>query len=252
MNILVASILAPGDRTPVWHALQRQFLLRTTETRFTYGLYLNGVDPVRYPRTTLLGHSRTNDGPVIALTRVVDYFRANKDKFTHFLLLDADAWPVCPAWHDVLDRQLKDRPQPVAAPVRHENLEPFPHPCVVFCEARVVDRLAFRVAAFVDGYGRSDRALQLTEPAASAVLPLIRSNRVSPHPVYGGVYGHLFYHHGADSLRPTNNATEARRFDHYIPPARHAQIEARLYQELLRDPVRLMARLTGTAETVTC
>lgn len=251
MNILVASVLAPGERTPVWHALQRQFLLRTTEARFTYGLYLNGVDPVRYDRTTVIGHSRTNDGPVIALTRVVDYFRANRDKFTHFLLLDRDAWPVCPSWHAVLGQMLERHGRAVAAPVRHENLEPYPHPCAVFCTAAAVDDLAFNASAYTDAYGQPRKAVQLTRP--TAVLPLLRSNRVSPHPLFGGVYDNLFYHHGDEGRGAMVHASVApRSMDHYLPAARHAQIEVRLYQELLRDPVRLMARLTGTTETVPC
>ena len=252
MKILVATVLAPGDRTAVWYALQRQFLSRTTDAPFDHGVYLNGVDPVRYGKTVVIGHSRTNDGHAIALARLVDHFRAVKDRYTHFLVLDSDAWPVCPGWHKVLGGMMDRHGKQVAAPVRAENLEPYPHPCAVYCRAEAVDHLRFEMAPFANAYGVEERDVQLTAPAREAVLPLMRSNRVSPHPVFGGVYGHLFYHHGAGSREPVTRSMLAHAFDHYIPPARHAQIEARLYQELLRDPVRLMARLTGTAEPVKC
>lgn len=252
MNILVASVLAPGERTPVWYALQRQFLHRTTEAPFTHGVYLNGVDPVRFEGAAVLGRSRTNDGPAIALARVAEYFRANRDKHTHFLVLAPDAWPVCPSWHAVLGGLLGRHDRKLAAPVKYENLEPFAHPAAVFCTAAALDRLEFAVAPYTNVYGRPARALQLTAPPRDVVLPLLRSNRVSPHPVYGGVYGHLFYHHGTGGMPATTRPAMHHSFDHYIPAERHAQIEARLYQELLRDPVRLMARLTGTTEAAPC
>lgn len=247
MKLLVASVFSPSDRNPVWYALQRQFLGTTTDVPFTHALFLNGVDPAPFTNSQTIGVAPGNLGHVQGLEQIVDYFHRNEE-YTHLLVLDSDAWPVCPKWATVLTRLMERHGKHAAAPLRFENLDTFPHPCAMFLDRREIGlvrewttqpckNLLWKDVVDVGTHLWGD---------LNKFLPLLRSNRQSPHPVFGAVYGHIFYHHGAGSREPVTRSMLSGMYAHYIEEHQHAEIEGRLFEELVRDPHRLMSRLTGT------
>ncbi len=248
MKLLVGSVFSPSDRNPVWYALQRQFLGAHTDVPFTHALFLNGVDPAPFQNSQVIGHAPGNLGHVQGLEKIVEFFHRSAE-YTHLLLLDSDAWPVCPGWATVLTRLMERHGKHAAAPVRLENLDTFPHPCAMFLDRSQI--------ALVREWTHAPCKNLLWKDVADVgthlwgdigkFMPLVRSNRLSPHPVFAAVYGHLFYHHGAGSREPVTRSMLAGVYDHYIEDYRHAEIEGRLFDELVRDPQRLMNRLTGAA-----
>lgn len=246
MKILVASVFSPSDRNPVWYALQRQFLGSNTDAPFTHALFLNGVDPAPFQNTQVIAATQGNLGHVVGLEQIAEYFHKH-DEYTHLLVLDSDAWPVCPNWVTVLTRLMDRHGKHAAAPIRFENLDSFPHPCAMFIDRSAIGLVREWTTMPCKNLLWKDVVDVGTHlwGEVGKFLPLVRTNRQSPHPVFGAVYGHVFYHHGAGSREPVTRSMLAGMYSHYIEDHRHAEIEGRLYEELVRDPRRLMARLTG-------
>jgi len=123
------------------------------------------------------------------------------------MFLDGDAFPIAelmPAIEDGLSRA------PLMAVRRAENFdEPQPHPC--FCVTTVGTWRALP-GDWSEGYTwisptgrpRSDvggnllRQLQLT---GTPWVPLLRSNRRNPDPIFFAVYGDIVYHHASGFRR---------------------------------------------------
>lgn len=119
------------------------------------------------------------------------------------VFLDGDAFPVADPMPTVR-AALADTV--LVAVRRDENAgDVQPHPC--FCAVRVADWQALHGdwspghpwpgpdgAPMTDVGGNLLRALEL---AGARWTPLLRSNRVNPHPLWFGIYGGIVYHHGA-------------------------------------------------------
>ncbi len=73
--------------------------------------------------------------------------------------------------------------------------------------------------------------------------PLMKTNHVSPHPVYGSVYGDLFYHHCAGSRGIGFRA--AGSYEHVIAKAEHRKIYDMITTKLLNNPRRFIDGLRG-------
>jgi hypothetical protein len=203
VKLFVASVYAPSPWNKEWYALQWKFIFQNTKgIDVQFGILLNGVEVSDLGSdVNVIGDMGSNTGHSAGMAELVRIFRASD--CTHFLFLDSDCFPVHPDWFNVLVAQMKRFNKRFAAPIRYENLDRFPHPCAFFCDAESIkdDHINFEI-----GFP-SENILNETVrdvgnamlPLLPEILPLIRTNRVNPHPIAAGIYHHLFYHHGAGS-----------------------------------------------------
>ena len=119
------------------------------------------------------------------------------------MFIDGDAFPIAdpmPIVHSALaDAAL------IAVQRTENSGDPQPHPS--FCAIRAEDWIRLR-GDWSMGYSWET---ELGEPVSDSGgnllatldresekwIPLLRSNRVNPHPLWFGVYGDIIYHHGA-------------------------------------------------------
>ena len=125
-----------------------------------------------------------------------------RDEYSGYLLLDSDCFPTGTGWHEILDNQMERLDKSIAAPIRYENLDKFPHPCAVYMTNKGVNnpKVDFNYAKVENLLGDLiDEVGGMMPEVSDQVLPMLRTNRVNLHPVAAGIYHHLFYHHGAGS-----------------------------------------------------
>lgn len=246
--LVVASVFAPSERNAHWYSLQKRFLARTTEVPFDYWVLLNGVNPEGFDPADVVVANPENAGHGEALTQLVARFR--EERREAYLLLDSDCFPVTPGWYGILRRDMARLCRTLAAPVRTENLDLFPHPCAFMILGDAVEdaRIDFRTLAPT----RNLLGVEVADVGGALqsmndlLLPLLRTNAVNLHPLAAGIYHNLFYHHGAGSR--AFEFRSIKRFGYYAhfaagdPPE---VVEQRLFRELTRDPERFIATLTG-------
>jgi hypothetical protein len=123
------------------------------------------------------------------------------------VFIDGDAFPIAPIvpfLREKLDRY------PIVAVRRDENNgDPQPHP--LFCAMRASLWLDLpgdwrRGHKWLDEQGQrvtdvGGNLLGLLEERGIEWYPLLRTNKVNPHPLQFGVYGDLVYHHGGGFRR---------------------------------------------------
>ncbi len=243
-RLLVASVYAESDRNAVWLSLQRRFLARTTAD-YDHAVFLNRSDPGLFRGCILIGRDAGGDEGseehASALRHVLAYCRAHR--YDGYLILDSDCFPVRP-WRERLV-ELMGR-FPVAAVVRAENFDLFPHPSAFFVRGDAIHEpyLDFSVAPHRNLLGEAVRDTGCGIPL-DRCLPLLRSNVWNPHPIFAGVYGHLFYHHGAGSRRAETRGLLSGYYDHILPPAARPGVEEALFRKLVRSPEAFIGRLLG-------
>ena len=250
--LAIATIFAPSERNAAWYSLQKRFLAKTTNVPFDYSVILNGVKPVGFDPGDVVLVNHENVGHGEALMQAVERFR--EDRHDAYLLLDSDCFPVTPGWHHILTDLMTCFGRVVAAPVRTENLDLFPHPCAFFLldEALADPRLEFRKVTSsrnLLGFEVSDAGCAAQEMGDS-LLPLLRTNVVNLHPVAAAIYHHLFYHHGAGSR--DFEFRVLKRFGYYrhcYPNGGQQAVGERLFRALIRDPDRFIDRLMGRRQT---
>jgi hypothetical protein len=128
--------------------------------------------------------------------------RSTAASIPYVITLDTDAFPIRDGWIDELISALESG-YAVSGIYRDEisqRIRPYVHPSC-FC-ARRADLLAYGVT-FRPGDG-DDVGHQLFDVLSRdrPFHPLRRSNVRNVHPLMGGIYGDLVYHHGAGSRRP--------------------------------------------------
>ena len=236
MSLLVASVFYGGDKTAsetknrLWLTLQERFLRKTTKN-YDYAVFLNSVsNPENFDHLKVIGS--LNAGVVEApclnhlygLQQIVEYCRSNK--YDRYLILDSDAFPINAEWQDI-DCDL-------AAVVRYENLDLFPHPSAMFFSHKVLDDMNFisvdelpSEKAFMWAEGvHKDPTLDIP------FYPLVRSNVWNPHPVMAGVYHDMFFHMGAGSRFPVLRASLRKYHRQYLDDR---AICKAIYNELKED-----------------
>ncbi len=133
------------------------------------------------------------------------------------MFLDGDAFPVAdpmPTVHKALDESVL-----VAVRRAENNADRQPHPC--FSVMRVADWDQLRGDWSPGHCWTNDRGQIVTDTGANLLdkleraqapwTPLVRSNRVNPHPLWFAVYGGIVYHHGAGFRDPmSRNRADAR------------------------------------------
>ena len=216
--LLVCSVFAGGELDGFWLELQRRQLGQTVgEGRFDHAVYLGrNADERLFCQSTVVGRSVRcgHHEHLEGLHCLGDFAVSRRDRYGGFLVLDSDAFPILPGWMDILNRQLARLRRPYAAAVRTENLDVFPHPCVVY--SPTPQSLRFRVRETVNLLGRPVRDIACEE---APCLPLLKSNGINLHPVLATVYSGLFYHHGCGSRSFEMRATNAGYYDPSLPAA---------------------------------
>ena len=258
MKLLVGSVFTSGDKTAKWLELQMRFLERTTQ-EFRHAVFLNGpVDRSLFRNSEIVGTHHEDrtlavDGEgqsgnhANGLFALLDYFRSHRAE--NYLILDSDCFPIYPGWLEVLLRKMQAapdfRPQ-IAAAVRTENLDVFPHPCVMLIRGDAIRERWLNL-----GVGRNRSLLQtpVEDNGCSIPLekcyPLLKSNVYSHHPMFATVYNHMFYHHACGSRDLMPRCVLQGYFDHYIPFEENVRVKNELFERLIADPEAYLAKLTG-------
>jgi len=246
--LLILSIFAPSEHNSLWYDLQRRFIRKTTTVDYDYGLFLNGIPPVEFESAHVLNHSETNEGHKAALARLLSYARQHP-YYDNYLFLDSDCFPVGENWYAELTGQMKRFNKTIAAPVRVENLDLFPHPCAVLIAREEIhnERIDFRDDISI----KNMLGIEVSDVGSAMygmdeVMPLLRTNVVNVDPVAAAIYHHMFYHHGAGSrafnFRITNRY---RYYDHWWRSDDKEQVAKYLLRNLERNPDKFFNMLMG-------
>jgi len=196
--------------SPRWIPIQARELRRHLQVPFRTWTSLQGIDPSYgsyFDRVIEQGGPHADK-----LNHLAIEIGAEADDDDLLIFLDGDAFPIADPM-PLIESGL--RQAPLTAVQRAENGgDPQPHPC--FCATRVGawrslpgDWTKGYIWRGKKGSARTDvganlmRRLELT---GTPWVPILRSNRKNPHPLFFGVYGDAIYHHGAGFRSPISRA----------------------------------------------
>lgn len=240
------TVYAPSEYNHHWYKLQKYFIEKTTSVPYDFKVVLNGVDANLFDADEIAINNNSNIGHPEGIRQIVDYMKSNE--YEGYLLLDSDSFPIRKGWHYILDRQMKELKKCIAAPVRFENLDLFPHPCSVYMhhDALLDSKINFDYAMVKNLVG--DEINEVGGGMVSClddVLPLVRTNRLNLHPVAAAIYHHLFYHHGAGSRGfDFRLLKKYEYYNHWIDNEGQPQYGEQLMQALVNDPDGFIDKLT--------
>jgi len=230
-ELLVASVFAGHENDGFWLKTQLKHL-QSSVGAFDHAVYLNNASEEMFSASTVIGKTTSprlfSQGHLDALNEIVAYCRAHPHK--HYLILDSDCFPIRNDWMDVLLESMNRHDKRFAAPVRTENLDTFPHPSVVFTGD--LDCLEFGFKQEHNLLYKETNDIMCVAPRESW-FPLVRTNRVSRHPVIGSIYYDSFYHHGCGSREFKMRSTH---FGYYDPVIDRYPDADDLMKELREDP----------------
>lgn len=261
-RILVGSVYGSSDRNATWYALQRRFLDACAD-EYELAVFLNGAVPAEFSGATVIGTAPPEVAPrgsvqhERGLAAIMGFF-VERTGFDGYLILDSDAFPIVRDWRARLATRMAGTERlperAIAAVVRTENLDVFPHPCVAyFTPSGLQSATSTGVATWSRSPTRNLLGQVIPDVAFTAglasnggeqrLLPLLRTNAINPHPVLAAVYDDLFYHHGAGSREPQFRRTRFAMADRFDLET-NARIERALFEALCADPEGFIARLT--------
>jgi hypothetical protein len=263
MELLVGSVFTSGEKTVQWFELQTKFLKKTTRN-FRHVVYLNGqINHKIFQGSEIIGSTKNDEtkssngleqsnNHSLALQSILNYFRENC--YDNYLILDSDCFPIYPNWQDILLEKMsraKDYAPSFAAAVRTENLDVFPHPCVIFMRGNIIKE------SWVNFTLEESTTLLRTKIVDTCCglpmdrcYPLLRSNVFNPHPVFAAIYNHMFYHHVCGSRNMMPRAVLQGYFDHYIHPGVNELIHDELFRNLVKRPAHFINSLTGLRDNI--
>ncbi len=195
------SVYAPSDYNHHWYKLQKEFIERNTTVSYDFKVIVNNIDTSLFEEEEIVKVNNENIGHPAGIRQIFDYMRENQ-QYSGYLLLDSDCFPVRIGWQDIITKQMAQFKKNLAAPIRFENLDFFPHPCVVYMNKNGVNNpeVNFDYSVVKNLLGDDiDEVGGNMVNVMDDVMPLLRTNRINLHPVAAGIYHHLFYHHGAGS-----------------------------------------------------
>lgn len=246
-KILIMSVYAPSEYNEYWYALQKKFIKKHTYTSYDFKIITNDVSAELFDEDDVVQINKENIGHPAGIQQIFSYMREHADEYGSFLLLDSDSFPVRAGWHEILDGQMTGFDKTIAAPIRYENLDRFPHPCVVYLTKDVLEeaKINFDYATTTNLLGDEINEVGgLMMNMRSDVLPLLRTNRVNLHPVAAGIYHHLFYHHGAGSRGfDFRLLKKYQYYDHWIDSGNQPDYGEQLMNALISDPEGFIDKL---------
>ena len=236
------TVYAPSEYNAHWYKLQKHFIKRNTLVPYDFKVIVNNIDTSLFEEDEIILVNDKISVIQLALKKIFSYMREQEqqNKYSGCLLLDSDAFPVGTGWHEILDQQMKRLNKNIAAPIRYENLDMFPHPCFVYMnEAGIQNpKVNFDYAKVKNLMGDMINEVGGLMPEISdVVLPMLRTNRVNLHPVAAGIYHHLFYHHGAGSRGFEFRLMKMYDYcSHWIDDESQVKYGEQLMNTLVNDP----------------
>ena len=238
-DLLVCSVFAGTEYDRFWLELQRTQLYRNTG-EFHHAVYLgHGADRTLFRDCTIVGQSlcgqfsRPGHEHLGGLKALAEYCRSQR--YGSYLILDSDAFPIAPNWKSAVSGLLARFTKSYAAVVRTENLDTFPHPCVVYTQDPGTLVFDYQESRAISGLTTLDISC-----LADEYLPLIRTNRISPHPLLASIYLDMFYHHGCGSRQLRMRSITSGYYDNLLPSSSSSE---RLLEQLMKDPTAFIAWL---------
>lgn len=229
MKLLVGSVFI--DDSPVqqqWLDLQLRFLKDTTDSFDHVALLSQGSKTDTFEKRTrvIVPKDMTMQGSLAheqGLNELLDYFRNNANEYSHFLIIDGDAFPMKKNWMGSLLQKMQPEDQfdnfgssfplkpigrsyDIAVALRCENLESRLHASILFAKKTALEHLSFVYGGFgTDLVGRKEIDIFIPKYQTELrhlALPLLRTNKFNLHPLACGIYFDSFYHHCCGSGRP--------------------------------------------------
>lgn len=244
MKVCIASAHVKCDKHQLWRELQWQFISENATWDFEYYIVANGLSPASFENATGVAHIKTKTSHSACLEEISKIFE--KSSAEYCLLLDSDCWPIRQGWEELLVAWLGCEYR-LAAPVRTENLDVFPHPCAVFFSRENMAGIEFGFCKNLNLLGKP-----VTDVGGAMGIegcyPLLKTNYISPHPVYASVYGDLFYHHCAGSRGAGVRCADYYR--HLITLPQQRKIYGRVTEQLRKSPKRFIDALRGVQSRV--
>lgn len=234
MKICIASAHAQCDKQMLWRRLQNLFITKNTKCDFEYHIVANGIDPSIFKFATSVVGIKDRVAHIDCINEIQKIF--NKSNADYFCLLDSDCWPIRDDWTDLVSGWADT--YSIVAPIRPENLDVFPHPCAAFFRRDVTVNFRFIKSTNLLGDDVNDISCD-----KCSFYPLLKTNYISPHPVYASIYGDIFYHHCAGS-----RALETRSANYYrylIDVNSQKKIYTRVTSRLRDNPEEFINMLRG-------
>ena len=253
-KLLVGSVYGPGKRNSDLLKLQHRFFSHT-DVRGSYDhacVFNNTQVPQRRYGVKVVAHNKalggaTNQCHADGLNQLKRHFLKNASLYQYFLFIDSDAWPIHINWFELLTEKMKSKKhtKDVATVIRYENLENRYHASILLCKANALGHLKFEVATKGDvsdvmGYPEEDVWIgSKYQSSPRSVYPLIRTNKENVHPVWSGVYGDMFYHHGGGTKQCQGRSYRYyRSFTGTPDPSRR-------FNDLMKNPCGYISKLAG-------
>lgn len=251
--LLVGSVFVPHNRAKIWYKLQMQFL-RQTSPYFLHVVCVNGkMDNSIFDQSEVIvgdsQHSslsnvgkKQSDNHSKGLMKLIEYFKQHKAD--SYLILDSDCFPILNNWHQILLSKMNNFQ--IAAPIRYENLDNFPHPCAMFIKPYYLENDLLNLEL-----GNNTNLLGQTYQDVGCNInlkdcyPLLRSNVYNTHPILSAVYHHMFYHHGCGSRILSTRSVQSGYFDHYHEKNNDVQNIEKLFHDLQAAPHQFINKLIG-------
>lgn len=250
IQTIIGSVFVEGERTKAWYELQMQFIRKTTNN-FRHLVFLNGTDfETSFFDSEIVGRCETSGLKIgetakerqaaqkrnhwTGLSGILEAF--NSFDADNYLILDCDCFPIQHNWVEILQNALSHRSKKFVAPIRTENFDLFPHPSAVFFKRDILseDWFDFSSGETVSLLGKSVNECGGKLPI-DCCLPLLRTNVLNLHPIFSGIYGDIFYHHGCGS-RPRTSLPRGFCGTIAIGGVDHWAKEESLYQKLIASP----------------
>lgn len=238
-KILIMTVYAPSDYNHYWYKLQKDFIKKNTVIPYDFKIITNNVDSEMFEPGEVVISNDSNIGHPKGIRQIIDYMKESND-YSSYLLLDSDSFPIRHGWHEILDKQMLKLNKCIAAPIRFENLDLFPHPCSVYMHQDALSKslINFDYAKVKNLIGDEiDEVGGNMLSVIDDVMPLMRTNRVNLHPVAAGIYHHLFYHHGAGSRGfDFRLLLKYEYYNHWVDNEGQPDYGEQLMRALVNDP----------------
>lgn len=246
MKTLILSAHIDHENAKQWYRLQKQFIEESAHD-FEYQVVVNGGNPDDYENVAI--HFKERQTHLQCLKSMIEIFK--KSDHNNFLVLDSDCWPIRRDWCDIL-LKLLGYDYLYAAPIRAENFDKFPHPSAVFMKREFLEfaDFDFKKTTNLLGIEVSDVGMAMPIQLHKQVwYPLLKTNYLSPHPLYFSIYGDLFYHHCAGSRGLGFRSASYGFYDHLPIKRNHRKIYKEHTARLFRRPRQFINSLRGLTRT---
>jgi len=245
-KLLIMTVYAPSKLNEHWYRLQKHFIKKHTLIPYDFKIITNNVDNTLFDANEVFKVNTGNIGHPAAIEQMLEYMR-EENSYDSYLILDSDAFPVRTGWHNILDQQMLRFNKNIAAPIRYENLDIFPHPCFVYMNKKGVNnsKVNFNYTKIKNLLGKTiDEVGGAMCLVQDDVLPLLRSNRINLHPLAAGIYHHIFYHHAAGSRWFHFRLIKDYNYcNHWIDNNTHDEFGEKLFNALIESPESFIDKL---------